>query len=402
MKFWLLGVLLGTITAMANANLTNSVVANLKNITEHTSQKYKISAITMSIILPNSSTSINVVVGNVAEGSSKAVQADNLVPIASITKTFTASMILQLEAEGKLNIHDSICKYLPQYPNWCDISIQQLLDQTSGLYDISDGWFGDAVNSHQIKPFTPDEIVTAAYNHKLYFSPGQGWKYANTNYVLLGMIIERVTGDSYRQSFDKLINALGLTQTYYVPDYLPSNIEEKIVHGYDDGRDVTHLYLPWLGPAGAVISTPADLAIWSQSLFSGKLLPSKQQAELLSFVSVANGKSINSYQDTGYGLSLFRMNTPVGVIYFTPGTTMGYRAMTSYMPCTGITLAYILNDTLLDNRLVAYHEMLMESYKALLAMPEVQKQIDIYKQNNVLPTYCPIVTPTKTFDYPKI
>ena len=129
------------------------------------------------------------------------VEKDSIFEIGSISKTFTAIGILMLQEEGKLSVNDRITKYFPQYPGWNEITLKHLLQHTSGIKELTET---EPFKSNQGKDWTPQEVVAGIAREPLDFEPGQKAKYSNTGCIILGLVIEKVTGISYGLTFRRL------------------------------------------------------------------------------------------------------------------------------------------------------------------------------------------------------
>src|SRR3954454_6759097 len=155
-----------------------------------------ISAASLSVNLPGQRSTIDVTAGTTTIGGSVPVRPNSVWEIGSNTKAFTSVLMLQLEAEHRLSVDDTLGKWLPQYPQWRDVPIRRLLNMTSGhaAYDDQPAWYADyAGDPHTY--FSPERLV----GYVLGAPATSGYSYSNTNYVLAEMIIERVTGTSYQQ-----------------------------------------------------------------------------------------------------------------------------------------------------------------------------------------------------------
>jgi D-alanyl-D-alanine carboxypeptidase len=238
--------------------------------------------------------------------------------IGSNTKAFTSTVLLQLEAEGRLSLDDTVAKWLPGAvaANGYDgskITVRQLLNQTSGLPDYADGLFGAnyAANLQPYQTWAPQALVDLALSaHAPTSAPGQQWNYANTNYVLAGMVLTAVTGNSPADEIRRrIIEPLGLADTTF-PTTDPT-LHGNYLHGYEYPGgvslvilDVTTSNVQAFGPAGAMVSTLDDLAAFGRALLTGKLLAPAQQAELETAVPVN--------ASLGYGLGLAHQQLPCG------------------------------------------------------------------------------------------
>ena len=211
--------------------------------------------------------------------------------VGSITKTFTATALLILADERKLGLDDPVGKYMPWVPNGDNITLRMLADMTSGLHNYTedDAWVKKAFSDFQ-RVWTPRELVDVGISHSPDFPPGKGWHYSNTNYVLLGMILEQVTGRKIQDVFvDKIFKPLKLAHTVWP---LNSNMPSPYAHGItvqtldDRQADATFRNPSWAFTAGALISTLADLRTWVVSYTTGTLVSLAMQKERLTWVTL--------------------------------------------------------------------------------------------------------------------
>ncbi|WP_371529160.1 beta-lactamase family protein [Streptomyces sp. NBC_01283] len=252
--------------------------------------------------------------------------------VGSITKTFVSTVLLQLVAEKKLSLDDTVGRWLPGVVEGHGhegdrITVRQLLNHTSGIFDVTgDEDFQDKVFTekflvHRYDTWTPEQEVAIAMRHKPDFAPGTAWKYSNTNYVLAGMIVEKVTGKSYADEIrQRIIKPLGLRATS-VPGTSPkmpqpsSRAYTKLSDAPDaKNHDVTELNPSVAGPAGEMISSSADLNRFYTALLRGRLLPKKQLAEMKT--TVAKGADDPG---TRYGLGLESRQTSCGTVVWGHG-----------------------------------------------------------------------------------
>ncbi|MFJ6082686.1 serine hydrolase domain-containing protein [Streptomyces sp. NPDC092369] len=263
-------------------------------------------------------------VGDLRTGAPRS--ADDHYRIASITKTFVATVLLQLEAEGRLSLDDTVETWLPGTVrgNGNDgrkITLRQLLNHTSGLFDYtSDEEFErqlfrpDGFFKHRYDHRDAADLVALALTHEPDFAPGTSWNYSNTNYVLAGMVIEKVTGHSYGQEIDKrVIEPLGLDETS-VPGDRPtvgtpsSRAYSKLARtATGPTYDVTRLNPTAASSAGAMISDSADLNRFVRALLGGRLLPPRQLKEMKTTISSPQ------FPNAAYGLGLIRYDLSCGV-----------------------------------------------------------------------------------------
>ncbi|MFJ1754820.1 serine hydrolase domain-containing protein [Kitasatospora sp. NPDC088134] len=253
--------------------------------------------------------------------------------IGSNTKAFTATVLLQLEAEQRLSLDDTVARWLPGAvaANGYDggrITVRQLLNHTSGLPDYAkDSGFAlsYALNAQPTRTWAPQTLVDLALaQHAPTAGPGQQWSYANTNYVLAGMVIKAVTGnDPATEVQHRIIEPLGLRHTTF-PTTDPT-LHGTYLHGYEYPvvgiaiLDATTSDVQAFGAAGAIVSTLDDLADFGRALLTGRLLPPAQQAELTTTVPTGTDGTV------GYGLGIAHFRLPCGQwVWGHNGAVLGY------------------------------------------------------------------------------
>jgi CubicO group peptidase (beta-lactamase class C family) len=288
--------------------------------------------------------------------------ADTHFRIASNTKTMTAAVILQLAQEGKLRLSDPVSKYVPGVPNGDNITIAQLLEMRSGLYNYTnDPELSASIDRNPTKVWTPAELLAIAFGHPPNFPPGTKYEYNNTNYALLGLIIEKVDGRPLAQAMrDRLFGPLGMQRTV-LPASTVNTIAEPYSHGYLYGSSSVALYgtppyspeekaaaragnlLPndytgvnhsFAAAAGGVISTADDLATWIRALVAGRVLNAEYQRRWLDSLQPEDPSKPG--QKYGYGIS--QVSWGPNTIYFHGGETPGYNSKISYDPTNQMTL----------------------------------------------------------------
>jgi D-alanyl-D-alanine carboxypeptidase len=263
------------------------------------------------------------------------MKPDDRMLAGSVGKTFAAATALQLVKEGKIALDDKIEKYLgkevwfPRLPNAKDVTIRQLMSHTSGLvrYEFKDE-FTKYLTEHPMKVWTPEERLAYLFDEKPPFEAGKGWDYSDTNYIVLGMIIERVTGKGfYDESNRRLIKPLKLKDT--IPQEGP--VMKGVVQGYagagnpfggkdamiENGKFVINPQLEWTG--GGYASTSQDLARWAKMMYEGKAYDPSLLPQVLDGVAAPMlGK------ETKYGLGVIIRKTQAGTSYGHSGFFPGY------------------------------------------------------------------------------
>ncbi len=283
------------------------------------------------------------------------VGRDTLFAMGSTSKSFAAAVILKLEAEGLLSIHDTLGTWLPQYPAWGDVSIRRLLDMTSGIPNYSETremsriWVDEPARN-----LTAEELVAMAYPTGQDDLPvTQGYHYSNTNYILAAMIAAKATGKPYADLVREMILVPhGLHATFYDAGTYPPELVARIAHGYFEntacaeyqppgctetwnrpmiGRDVRGDSTSWAQAAGGAIATARDVDTWMRAVFGGSVVPPEQQAEWQALVSTKTGQPIadvSAEDPQGFALGLGKATfAPYGDVWFYQGTTLGFRTL---------------------------------------------------------------------------
>ncbi|WP_416875086.1 serine hydrolase domain-containing protein [Kitasatospora sp. SC0581] len=260
-------------------------------------------------------------------GTGEPADPEGAFRIGSATKTFVATTLLQLVGEHRLDLDDRLECLLPGIvPNSTAITVRQLLDHTSGVadytrdraFEVDRDWLAD----RRYKSYRLRDLVDLANTYPPDFAPGEGWQYSNTNYILVGMIIEKLTGHSWNDEVTRrIIRPLRLTGTW-MPGDLPF-IPGPHAHGYvrtDTGpADVTVLNPSMAGSAGGGISTTTDLTAFLDALLGGRLLRPAELAAMKRTTDHGEGRT--------YGLGLQRLDTPCGPFWGHAGGIPGYSTM---------------------------------------------------------------------------
>lgn len=314
--------------------------SELLNVINAIKTKYQLPIMSLSVKFPEGQ-SININSG---------CQSDGLYQVGSNTKFYTAALVLKLAELKMLDLNDPLSKWLPDYPKWSHVTILQLLNHTSGIKEYLESrfwWY--KLEWYKSSIWQATDVVSIAYHYPLYFKSGMGWHYSNTDYVLLGMIIEKATQHTYQDNLNRyILNKIkpAMKYTYYAGSGTPDFIQKKMIHGFrNNEKDVTDINVSWLQAGGALISNPDDLSSAYAYIFSGKLLNTSSMKLLTQFVSIKTGQLTDNALETSYGLGVFSAATPYGIVWFTPGLTPGYTSLTAWLPCSHIAFSYAANST---------------------------------------------------------
>jgi D-alanyl-D-alanine carboxypeptidase len=260
--------------------------------------------------------------------------------IGSVTKSFVATVLLQLVNEGRLRLNDSVDRWLPGLiPGGGAFTIRQLLQHTSGIYDYThDSALRTAVLSDPLRVWTPRELVRIATSHRPLFRPGARWAYSNTNYIIAGLVIEAVTHRSVANEVrDRIFLPLRMRATSFPdgPEIVGPHADGYLFYGSPLVRDTGHVSPSAAWAAGAITSTVDDVATFYRNLFAGRLLPSPLLTEMETTINTGNGD--------GYGLGLLELRTPCGRMLGHDGDFPGYATEAFSTPDGRRQLILLLN-----------------------------------------------------------
>ena len=258
--------------------------------------------------------------------------------IGSITKQFTAAAILRLAERGKLSVDDPLTKFLPTYPTQGhELTLRHLLTHTSGVPNYTD--FGEEWMKLVARELTDDEMVALWEKRPFDFAPGERWSYSNSGYYLLGMVIQRASGQGYADFLrTEFFEPLKLTRTRY-----DSNAELILNraqgYAYEEGqfRNDRLIGMAQPGAAGGLISTAGDLARWEMALVSGKVVKPESYEEMTLPFMLTDGKE-TTY---GFGLSLDDYAGHRSVHH--GGGIFGFNSYLAHFPESKLTIATISN-----------------------------------------------------------
>ena len=312
----------------------------------------------------------NVACGTTVLGTVTAPTGGTYFRIASNTKTMTAALILQLAQENKLKLDEPVSKYVAGVPNGDHITIAELLEMRSGLYNYTNApALAASIDHEPSKAWTPTELLALAFAHPTNAPPGTTYDYCNTNYVLLGLIVEKLDAKPLGQSMhDRLFAPLRLEHTF-LPTAGDNQMPAPFSHGYLYGsssvalvgdipytaeekaaaragkllpRDYTSVNHSFATAAGGVVSTASDLATWIEALVSGRVLAAAWQRRWLDSPQPEDPAK-PAAQKYGYGIAQIAWGP--NTIYFHGGETAGFTSFMGYDPRNKVTLVVWSNLT---------------------------------------------------------
>lgn len=297
--------------------------------------------------------------GTLGKDSTEVPSLDTKVRVGSNTKTWTGTAILQMVQEGKLAIDDPVSTYRPDVPNGENITIGQLLDMRSGLYNYTETLeLNRALDEEPDKVWTPEGLLALGFANPPYFEPGEGWHYSNTNTVLLGLIAEQIDGKPLAQVFqDRFFTPLGMSgssfpanddtaipatfsrgyvygtnvDTMEPPGAIPADQLAQVEAGTLQPNDVTNNNPSWTWSAGQGISTANDLVTWVEAMVKGDLLDDETQELRMESVLPTDPSKPNAAK-YGYGIA------QMGPMFGHTGELPGYNSFMGHDPVNDVTI----------------------------------------------------------------
>lgn len=301
-----------------------------------------------------------------------ALSKSDMLMQGSVGKTYVSAIALQLVKQGRLNLKEKVATYLGdlpwyhQVPNAADITVRQIMNHSSGVmrYEFKPDFLND-LNAQPAKTWKPEELLSYVLNEKASFAAGEGWDYSDTNYILLGMILEKLTGKKYYELLsEKILKPFNLTNTKptnqvtlpgLAQGYAGAENEfgkkDKVVN--DDGSFVINPQFEWTG--GGIYSTTEDLARWGKLLYEGKVV----DTSLLLNAAVPAKLGPNSK----YGLGVIIRPTALGIIYGHSGFFPGYLTEMAYFPALKICIAVQANSSDFRSVKMSLSRILLELVK---------------------------------------
>jgi D-alanyl-D-alanine carboxypeptidase len=346
-------------------SMAEELTKTFQETLEQQRRRFDIPGVSAAVILPDGTTWLGV---SGMSSNTQAMEPDMLFGLASVSKTYTAALVAQLEAEGRLSIDDPIGKWIPDLgridPN---ITIRQLLNHTSGLYRYQQKpEFLSAVLAQPERIWKPQEIVQE-FQGETECQPGQCFGESAMDYILLGMVVDKATGVSVSSQLnDRFFKPLGLANTCLYPDQVYA--VEKMAHmwwdvsGTGQPVDVTASAGPqkslWsvLWNSGAIHATAEDLARFTRALFEGRVIEPDALQEM-----VTPGPKLSPNERYGYSVVIEEMDAKT-VYWHTGG--FGYSSVYLYVPEEDITIA------VLGNRMVDLKPAALALYEAYVEQQE--------------------------------
>jgi D-alanyl-D-alanine carboxypeptidase len=367
-------------------------LAVLRATVDATAKELMIPGVVVEVRTPQGD--FTAVSGTTLRGADVRPGADTHFRIASITKTMTSAVIVLLAQEGKLQFSDPISKYVPNVPNGENITIAELLKMRSGLYGYTnDPEFAATLDADPAKVWTPQEVLAIAFRHPPEFPPGTAYDYSNTNYALLGLVVEKVDGKPLDQAFqDRLYGPHGLRRTT-LPATTDTSIPDPFSHGYMYGGsafalvdtpyppdmqagaragtlqpiDYTNQNASYAWAAGGAISTADDLATWMRDLVDGHVFNADFQRQWLDSPQAADPAQPTAPQ---YGYGIERQTfAPDATMYFHFGELPGFNSFSGHDPGNKVTLVIWSNLTVAPDSRPTANVLLVKVLDLIYSLP---------------------------------
>lgn len=373
-------ILLSTVASQAVASDTATLKKALQTKLNEWHSSGKFPGATVGVVLADGR-SLGLAVGVSDRAANTPMKPSDRMLAGSVGKTFAAAVALQLIKEGKIGLDDRISKYLggekwfSRLPNANDITVRQLMNHTSGLvrYEFKETFTKD-LTANPLKVWTPEERLAYLFGEKPPFEAGKGWDYSDTNYIVLGMIIEKVTGKAFFDEAERrLLKPLRLSDT--IPQKGPKM--KGVVQGYagtnnpfggkdamiENGKFVINPQLEWTG--GGYASTSEDLARWAKAMYEGKAFDASMLPQMLDGVAAPMLGG-----ETKYGLGVIIRRTRLGVTYGHSGFFPGYMTDMMYFPEQKIAVAVQVNTSVPQNLGRPLGRVLVELAEAVKAVEQ--------------------------------
>jgi CubicO group peptidase (beta-lactamase class C family) len=260
--------------------------------------------------------------------TNRQIKRDTKIRIGSITKTYTAVVIMQMVDEGKLSLDKKLSRFFPEIPGSDDITILQMLKHQSGLYNYTDSSdFGTA----SFRPVELDILLEIISEHELAFSPGEAEAYSNSNFLLLSLIAEQIDKKSLSKIYnDRIFKKLKLKNTYLADTLNPKKKEALSFLKVDSWVELPSTHGSWLSGTGGIVSTASEVNAFFHGLFSGKLVSTESLAEMLKI-------------DFSFGIGLINIPFYEKIGFGHTGGINGFQSIALFIPDEAVAITYLAN-----------------------------------------------------------
>ncbi|MER6071613.1 serine hydrolase domain-containing protein [Streptomyces sp. NPDC001817] len=330
-------------------DLTPSVARQLDAAVHKVMREAQIPGVTVGVWTPGQPSYVRSF-GVADKSTGRRMTPDLYLRIGSETKTFTVTALLQLVDRGQVGLDDPIGKYVDGVPDGNRITLRQLAGMRSGLFSYSeDPGFYKALTSNPQRPFTPRQLLAYSFRHPVLFQPGRKFFYSNTNLILLGLVVEKESGQHLNDYIKQhVLDPAGMKHTLFpVGNEFPTPHAQGYTRQTANGEeaDAADWNPSWGWAAGAMISDLQDLRVWAPTVATGRFPDGTRMVGAATQKQRLTTPQTGSIQGAGYGLGIFDVQGWIGH----NGSLPGYESLTVYLPSTRTTLVALL-DTDTGNR----------------------------------------------------
>jgi D-alanyl-D-alanine carboxypeptidase len=347
LAFALVLVTAGCASAAVSTDATATPDEKLQQLLDRWRQRADVPAVTLAVDGPTRSRFV-IASGTEERDGDTPVTADAQFRVASTTKLFVATVVLQLVEEGRLRLDAAVSTYMPGFRHARGVTIRQLLNHTSGIPDYTrTDHFHEGLLEHRDREWSTDDLLALVADVRRDFAPGTDYLYSNTGYLLLGRVIDTVTGSTWAAEIRRrILDPLRLHHTYVAgAEPVPGGVLPGYIDVDMDG-DVENVETggPWPaletaeGPAGAVVSTAGDLAAFADALFRGRLLSPSTLKQM-----VAEGPHHPRNANYGLGVEISRPDYRL-TVWGHGGFTIGFKSALWYVPKQDLVVVVLAND----------------------------------------------------------
>ncbi|MGX1365252.1 D-alanyl-D-alanine carboxypeptidase [Streptomyces canus] len=320
----------------SSQELDHALTARLDQAIEKVRRQAGIPGVVAGLWMPGKGSYVRAT-GAADKVTGEPMSTDVNVRIGSETKTFTATALLRLVDDGRVGLDDPISRYVRHVPNGSRITLRHLAEMRSGLFPYTeDAGFQHDLLSDPQRSFTPEQVLAYGFKHRNTFAPGTRFQYSNTNFILLGLVVEKVSGQRFTDFLDERVLGPGRLRHTFLPDR--SEFPAPHPRGYTNQTlsgevaDSTDWNPSWAWAAGGMISDLHDLRRWARIVATGTLLRPQTQAQRLRMLPTG-------HPGLSYGLGIFESGGWIGH----NGSIPGYETVTVYLPSEKATLVLMIN-----------------------------------------------------------
>jgi D-alanyl-D-alanine carboxypeptidase len=357
--------------------INNKVINPDHDLKNEFAQKFNVSSFSLAIstVQPNTSSFIYWSV------EKKDISENTVFPIASLTKMITADIVNKLINKGKINSNDKLEKWFGKDFQWKENTIDQLVNQNSKIPNYTNNdLFWKKRYENLSKIWKPEELLIFSKNMP---SRNVPWSYSNTNYILLGMILEKEEKKSLNTIFSDYFKENKMGNSFYGGD----SLIDKQPLSYSQQDEIRFINASWLNSAGGVFSTPKEI------LFQGKKIINNLILSKTHWISTQTGQETLNEEETAYSNGIFRMNSPYGQLFYIPGLLPGFTSGLVYSTCAQISFAFSANRSQIPH---FFEYIIQKEFNSIYKIDKNKKE---NANMNIKDKLCHIIKPSQDFQF---